>query len=236
MRNAITCLTRGYNELDKYDTLLKRNDALYQFFSDKYEYVIFHEGNIPEAHQKHIQDNSKQKLTFENVADVWSGGYEGMCRFQSLDVFEKCRRFDYIFRVDEDCFITELTGDPFDNIGDNVYLKSLYWGESHSETNATLPQSIEKLTGAKREDFYNNKFPYTNVGIAKVDFFLSEPMYSVLKAIAYSPEQRANRWGDLPVHGALLNIFAEGRVGQIEGIKYFHLSHGFNVNQKGVVK
>ena len=236
MRNAIVCLTRGYQNIEQYEMLIKRNNALYSFFGEKYDYLIYHEGNINHLHQMQIRGQSDPKLIFKNISDVWTGGYEGMCRFMSLDIFIQSKEYDYIMRVDEDCELIELSGDPFESVSENVYLKSLYWGESHSETNATLPQKIESLTGAKREDFYNNKFPYTNVGISKVDFFLSEPVFSVLKEIATCKEQRINRWGDLPVHGALLNIFAKDKVGQIEGIKYNHLSHGFIVNEKGVVK
>lgn len=237
MNNAIIALTRGYVSRNRYDTLLKRNECIYKVFGAKYPVILFHEGNINEMHQNYIKMQTPAlNIIFTDISSVWKGGYEGMCRFNSLDVFEFCKEYDYVLRIDEDCHIEQLNGDPFESVGDNVYLKSLYWGESHSETNATLPQAIEKLTGVSREEFYNNKFPYTNIGLSKVSFWLSEPVKSVLTEISTCKEQRDNRWGDLPIHGSLLNIYAKGMVGTIQGLVYNHLSHGFKLNSEGLIK
>lgn len=225
MRNAVVCLTRGYDVLEKYETLIMRNNAVHYFLGDKYDYVIYHEGNINREHQHYIQNRSNQKLIFFDISDVWTGGYEGMCRFYAFDIFMKSSQYDYILRVDEDCLIIKLDKDPFENIDGCVYAYSTYWGESHSETNATLPIFINSITGAEPLDFYNNKFPYTNIGLSDVRFFISEPFFTILKKISTCNEQKINRWGDLPIHGSLLNIFAKGKVKKIEGLEYHHISH-----------
>lgn len=238
MKNAIVCLTRGYGNTGAYGWLIQRNKAIKEHINkeNKYPLLIFHEGNIPEDHQKFIKEHSDgQNLEFIDISATWSGGYEGMCRFQTYDLWNYCAGYDNIMRIDEDCLILECPNDPFDLIvGDNVYLRSVYFAESHSETNATLPQRIMGLTGENPDEFYNNKFVYTNVSVSNVTFWLRPEMNRILKEIAYSEAQRANRWGDLPVLGSLLNIFAKGKVGHIEGLKYKHISHNNIIHSNGV--
>lgn len=228
--NAIVSLTRGYKKLEQYDTLIERNRAIREHILSKWQYpvILFHEGNIPKDHQDHIKIHSAMDIEFIDISSTWQGGYEGMCRFQMLDLWEWCKDYEYIMRIDEDCIITECSVNPFE-IGENVYSTPIYWGESHSETNATLPQFIEELTGFPSDKFYNNKFPYTNIGVAKVKFF-NGFLLDKLTTIANTPLQRANRWGDLPVLGSLLNCYAYGRVSMMQGLTYKHLSHGFTIS------
>lgn len=229
--NQIACLTRGYENLEKYDSLIKRNLAIKEFINKdcKIPLTIFQEGNITDEQMNYITEKSGgQILSFINISNVWIGGYEGMCRFYTYDFWNYFKSDDLVLRIDEDCIISKCDTNPFDLMGENVYLRSVYWAESHSETNATLPQFIENLTGANSTDFYNGKFPYTNVGLAKVEFFKTiEP---ILKKIAVNPLQLANRWGDLPVLGSLLNVYAIGKVGALTGMSYRHDSHNVTIN------
>jgi len=145
------------------------------------------------------------------------------------DLWQQCKQYDYIMRIDEDCVLQKAIYDPFDQIKNAFanYMTSVWWAESHSETNATLPQFIEEITGADRKEFYNNKFPYTNVSVASVQYMLS---INELKTISESPLQKQNRWGDLPVIGALLNIFSKDKVGTLSGLSYYHASHNVSIN------
>ena len=234
--NAIVALTRGYSSINGYDSLILRNAHLKQTVNknNQYPLILFHEGNIPKDHQDYIKEMEiTQNIEFVDISSAWSGGYEGMCRFQTYDIWNFCKGFDNIMRVDEDCIIQSCGENPFE-MGNNVYLRSVYFAESHTETNATLPQKIKELTGAEPSDFYNDKFVYTNVGVANVNFWLEPEMNKLIKEIAYSDLQRANRWGDLPVLGSLLNIFAEGEVGHIEGLVYKHLSHDNVITSNGI--
>ena len=229
MTNAIVALTRGYNELEKYETLIRRNDAIEKFFGSKYPILLYHEGNIDGKAQRYIRGASRMDIQFHDISDRWQGGYEGMCRFNMWDIWEVCQYYDYILRIDEDCILLEVEQDPFEHIDGNVYVKSCFWAESHSETNATLPREIERLTGQKKEDFYNDKFVYTNVGLSTPKFWRNGNVGRVLNELAFSPEQRKNRWGDLPVLGSLLNIYAPYRIGTLTGMKYLHLSHDVEI-------
>ncbi len=233
MKNAITCLTRGYADLNKYDTLIQRNYAIQKFFGNKYPLLIFHEGNITAPAQERIKSKTPElEINFIDISDIWSGGYEGMCRFNAYQVWEVCKEYDNILRIDEDCHLIKMDTDPFKMMGGDVYLKSVYWAESHSETNATLPGKIESLTGESRDKFYNGQFPYTNVSLSSVSFWRQPHITEILKEIATCEEQRKNRWGDLPVLGSLLNIFAVDKVATLEGLSYKHISHGVVVHSK----
>jgi len=229
MNNAIVALTRGYNNRRDYQWLIKRNQAIKKFFGDKYPIILFHEGTIRQQDHEYINQQSGLKCQFIDIKPVWVGGYESMCRFQTYWLWEYCKEYDYVLRIDEDCFLTKVEKDPFEMIGNNVYLKSVYWGESHSETNATLPIKINELTGVPPQAFYNNKFPYTNVGLSSVKYWRGPLMSELLKKIALCDEQLKNRWGDLPVLGSLLNIDAPDRVGTLEGMAYYHRSHNVEV-------
>jgi hypothetical protein len=153
-----------------------------------------------------------------------------------LQLWEKCAElgFDYVMRIDEDCHLQSCDIDPFTVIGDNVYLRSVYWSESHSETNYTLPYALEKLTGVPFQSYYNDKFVYTNVSLSSVGFWMEPKMHQILKTLCNSDEQRKNRWGDLPLLGALLNLYAKGRVGFMPGLSYSHLSHGNVIVSDGI--
>lgn len=232
MKNAIIVLTRGYDNLEKYNRLLKRNASIEKFFGNKYPLVIFHEGNITSIAMEYIKaKNPSLNFTFVNVSEIWNyaDGYKSMCRFNALWVWHFCKQYDYVMRIDEDCIIEKMDTDPFEQMGDNVYLKTCYFEESHTETNETLPRAIEFFTGVKATDFYNHKFPYTNVSVSSVKFWFTEPIYDILKWVSLSDEQFINRWGDLPILGSLLNIYAKGKVGTTTGLSYFHESHNISI-------
>ena len=94
---AIACLTRGYEHIKGYDTLIKRNrslDTLVTIIKDLYEVVdvvIFHEGNIPLSHQQHIQ-NATQNMPIKFV-DVQTTG----TRAFSADNHRNMKANDIIF-------------------------------------------------------------------------------------------------------------------------------------------
>lgn len=229
--NAVICLTRGYSNLEKYNELIMRNVSIWKAFNQdlKYPLVIFHEGNITEAQQVYISDKSMgQNLIFKDISSVWTGGYEGMCRFMIYDIWEQCKQYDYVMRIDEDCIIERVIYDPFSQI-ENAgldYFTSVWWAESHTETNQHLPKVIQDLTGADPKEFYNDRYPYTNVSLAKVSFMRG---LKELKLIAENPLQRKYRFGDLPAIGALLNIYAKDKVGTLAGLSYYHASHNASI-------
>jgi hypothetical protein len=237
MKNAIVCLTRGYSHVNNYYMLIQRNNLIYHHLNEKmnkhYQSIIFHEGNISKEHQDFILEHSQDKtIQFVDVSSIWTGGYAGMCKFNMYDIWNYTKEYDFILRVDEDCFISKIEIDPFSCIDDKVFLISAPCRESHEATNATLPQFIESITNVPASLFYDHKFPYTNVCISSVQFWREPPVSSILKQIAFSELQHKNRWGDLPVLGSLLNIYAKDRVGNLKQFEYYHESHKETINCK----
>lgn len=127
MSKAIVVLTRGYDDITKYDKLILRNYNIVKCLEDlSIDIVIFHEGNILESHQQYIQ-NQTPRLNIKfvnvtgtgkafidksyvkakrdhNIASIYDG-YFHMCSFWFVNFWHFVEDYDYILRVDEDCLI-----------------------------------------------------------------------------------------------------------------------------------
>lgn len=252
MKNAaIVCLTRGYNNIFQYETLLKRNKKLYENFNNRYNYplIIFHEGNISEIHQHYISSNSKnQEIKFVDIKDefTWPSeitqirdkrfnlGYRMMCRFHSYFIWEHLKEYEYVLRVDEDGFIEKLEYDIFEHMVDNNidYMTCRFMEEYHSLTNSTLPQACDQLLENWSVNDYDQSkdfwIPYTNLYAVKVSFFMQEKVQKFLKDLTSDVNFLMNRWGDAPVHGITLKAF-DAKTSFIENCTYTHGSHGCTV-------
>ena len=246
---AIVALTRGYKEESSYELLLKRNQYLsniIDFTNSKYEFILFHEGNIGYNHQEYINQRSKIQHKFIDVSVNFKitnelknsaliekfrnygdhSGYRLMCRFNMYYIWTYLKDYDYIFRVDEDVLITEFDEKQFEiMINKNIdFCFPKLINETHEFTNKYLPAYLENLFNIKSKKIYNHKFPYTNVYIAKVKTWKKEEILQNLKKIAVSNEQYKYRWGDLPVLGAFINYYKmDARY--FKNIKYMHASH-----------
>ena len=254
LKIGIVALVRGYNNFESYDQLIQRNKHLYENVKLKanhdYSYILFHEGNISVEGQKYIQEKTKFKIEFidvktcfeisqklEDAAFKEAGreyvddkGYRLMCRFNTFYIWSYVKDFDYILRVDEDCLIEQFDENQFDIMyKSNIdFCVSQYSIETHSYTNSSLPSFLVKNLNANDDSFYNHKFPYTNVYISRVSFWLEPQINKMLESIALSDEQYIYRWGDLPILGSYLNYF-DSKVVFFNLLKYKHLSHGNSV-------
>jgi hypothetical protein len=232
VNNAIICLTRGYSDLEGYKMLIDRNRSIYNFINkhktDPYPLIIFHEGNINNNDQKYIADSTPdQNLEFINISHMWDPnyGYQSMCKFFSYYVWDYCKKYDNILRIDEDCKILNCSIDPFDLLKDNIFIAPKWITEGHELTNNTLPYKLEKLLGLPMDTFYNHCFPYNNVCVTNVKFWLNLDILNNLNKIVKEEEFIKNRWGDMPILGSFLNIFAKNKVGYIKNFTYYHQSH-----------
>ncbi len=260
LKIAIAALVRGYDNLDSYHELILRNNHISQNIETKnnheYKYILFHEGNIVDGHQKFIQDNTDFKINFidvsrcfniskelENSAIQEKGrkyksdkGYRLMCRFNSYYIWSYLKDFDYLFRIDEDCLIQKFDKNQFDIMfkDDITFCFSKYSIETHKYTNLYLPDYLKKNLNTKRKNIYNHKFPYTNVYISNVSFWLDPELNKALKKTSLSNEQFTYRWGDLPILGSFLNFY-EPKTSFFNYLTYKHLSHSTNVKVKNTV-
>lgn len=79
-KNAIVVLSRGYNNISYYNSLIQRNIKIYEKIvsnaNHKYDIIIFHEGNILKNHQEYISSKTPEmdikfidlKKTYPNTA------------------------------------------------------------------------------------------------------------------------------------------------------------------------
>lgn len=257
MKLGIGALVRGYKDIKNYDLLISRNKAIKKVLIKKLkipsEIILFHEGNIGSDHQKHIIDKSMIDIKFVDVSkeflynkdlqtasidfDRFKSGYRLMCKFNACGIWKYLDEYNYFMRIDEDVIIKKvdlkLLNNPT-NLDNSFYTASLS-DESHEPTNDTLPLFLKSLFKLDNTNFYNHKFPYTNLYITDVSIFRRNEIISPLKAISDNSDQFIYRWGDLPILGSILNIF-EIEIKKLKKTEYFHISHNVTVGKKKLFK
>ena len=69
MKKTVVVLTRGYDDINKYRQLIKRNKSILKNLYDvSIDIIIFHEGNINIQHQEYIQSQTPLlKIIFVNL-------------------------------------------------------------------------------------------------------------------------------------------------------------------------
>lgn len=255
-RNAIVCLTRGYRNVSGYACLIKRNRAIYDVINShrdaQYPLIIWHEGNIPVEHQLYIiafERNADVKfvdisrvfrlprnIKEEDLAEHWSVSYRLMCRFHSFYIWQYTRSFDYVMRVDEDCILQSSVGDPMTVLAEagGDFACPRFTKESHRLTNRTLLKFVESFAAGLQRgsgtQLYNQVFPYTNLYVTRTGFWRRPEVQAFLDAVRRNPDSLRFRWGDLPVLGVALNLFAaRNKVFRLRALGYWHGSHGVTV-------
>jgi Glycolipid 2-alpha-mannosyltransferase len=261
-RSAIVCLTRGYSNLEGYNKLIQRNRSVYEVINryrrQQYPLIIWHEGNITWEHQLHIAAYEwNAVLRFIDVSQVfhlprdiseadlvedWRVGYRLMCQFHSFWIWQLTREFDYVMRLDEDCVLTSSAGDPIEMLRavEGDFGAALFTAESHDLTNRTLAGFVEELAaGLERkitEHPYNQVFPYTNFYVTRTGFWRRTEVQRFLNAIRRNPDSLRCRWGDLPVLGVALNLFApRHKVFRFLEVGYWHASHATVVRPRTTI-
>uniref|UniRef100_A0A6C0B7H9 Nucleotide-diphospho-sugar transferase domain-containing protein n=1 Tax=viral metagenome TaxID=1070528 RepID=A0A6C0B7H9_9ZZZZ len=259
-KNAIVVLTRGYDINEKYNTLIERNnniyDKYYKLLNNKndYDIIVFHEGNISEEQQKYIQTKTPDlpliftKVDFQNkvvnhefcpntkTSESFPMGYKNMCYFWSISFLEYLKDYTYAIRVDEDCVIDTIDS----NLIENYKKENIMFASARQEGT----DDISVTTGMK-EFFksYTEKHnitpktekadvPYTNFMIVNIQYFRNnEDVKNVLYEIDKSECIFSNRWGDAPIWGYILCHLIEKNLYKTDtSISYFHGSLNDRVN------
>jgi hypothetical protein len=253
-KNAIVCLTRGYDELNKYDTLINRNKSIHNMFNiNDYDIIIFNEGNITIDQQQHIQNQTPDmKIQFISIkfynnteqndickpttlSNNFSLGYKNMCYFWSIDFLEYLKKYDYIIRVDEDCIIDKIDKNIINNYKkDNIMFSSAYF-QGNDELDVTIGMDdlfnsyLKKNNLIKKNDL---KCPYTNFMIINIPYFKNNKnVQNILQEIKNSNCIFSNRWGDLPIWGYILSYLIDKKYYiEDKNITYKHGSHDMIIN------
>lgn len=232
-------LVRGYPKLLskwRYGIQILRNISIriVRFrLKEKWELLLFHEGNISKVDQFVIQVLSFGPIKFVDVSGEFvrpktlsfSGkhaplGYSLMCRFNYLQIWNHLNEYDVAMRLDEDCFLwkaPKLSG--FEGFGSAGFCE-----ETHIPTNETLPKFLSELG---LENLYDHSFPYTNFYVVSPRAWQRAEVTAFLNSVGNHPESLENRWGDIPVIGIALKAFPEilGPVQHMRNVSYWHLSH-----------
>jgi hypothetical protein len=239
-KTAIFTLTRGYSGFDKYRylKLIFRNLYIKRAGSRQktnYTLLVFHEGNISRLDQVFITIFSAHpgirfihiKEYFEiprNIqvpgTDIKALGYEMMCVFQYLRVWRYLKEYEIAIRIDDDCLVRDI---PFLR-EDQIFACAAVSEEAHENTNNSLPVFLQASGDSQ---FYDHKFPYTNVYITRPKFWLQHQVQEYLQNIFMHETSIINRWGDLPVIGIILKKYKVWNYDEdiLRNFAYMHLSH-----------
>lgn len=249
---AIVVLTRGYNSLKDYSTLIKRNQNIEKCLKNKeIELVFFHEGNITDTHQKYIRDNSKSlKMNFYSIKDEsfldekknienseetkrFKLNYRHMCHFWFVDFWRYCENYDLILRIDEDCFIEFDIIKMFNQLNNKISVYGFWDNDCEYVTRGLNDFTLEFLLNEniKREK-KSPSGPYTNIiGLNLKKLRENKLLKSYIEEIDKSDNIYKYRWGDLPLWGEVLHyMYNKDEHSLINEIKYYHKSHNLKVN------
>ena len=252
--SAIVGLTRGYPEQSRYNELIERNWKIYQnineYQSSHFPLIIFHEGNITYQDQLYIhQFQHNHLLRFVDIAprcfmppnipenqmvDQWYIGYKHMCMFHSCQIWNYVKSYQIIMRIDEDCLLKQPIPEIFDYFKqENLVHLSVPMDEFHQNTMETLPKFAKEFCQKNRitpknTPLINNKSGFSNVSLTQVKFWLSQGPQKFLRDMAKSEKLYVYRWGDLPIHNVILNIFANHKQICLDYpmLQYYHGSWG----------
>ena len=195
--------------------------------------LVLHEGNITKRDEVALNFLAFGKLKFKCVGEdfkkqpnqIWNNcdrnlGYSLMCRFQYSQIWKYIWEYDKALRVDED--IVLFSAPNFKDVG--LLSTGLLIGESHRETNETLPLALEEIGLG---GFYDHEFPYTNVMALNLAFWLGEEVRDKVEKLGDHELALTKRWGDLPVFGVLAKKLGTVTSEQIleKKLTYLHLSH-----------
>jgi len=253
-KNAVVILTRGYNDIKKYFSLIQRNKSINKNLNDKStDILIFNEGNITTRQQDYIKQHTPElNIKFINVKDkaflkinerfdfydrtkrdIWNYGYRHMCHFWFLDFLHFCDEYEYILRIDEDCFVDFNIDEIFKIIPSKVLIAGAIDKDNeevtHGLNNFTL--NFFKKYGIKKSS-KNPSGPYTNVFALNLmrirkNNFLKKYMDEIDK----SNNIYIYRWGDLPLWGEVVEYFYDKKDFLLYNkINYYHGSLNTYVN------
>ena len=260
-KNCIVVLTRGYEDISKYKLLVHRNKCIAQNFylnivdKENYDIIIFHEGNITQQHKIYIQKQTPRlPLKFITVSfmhnvpcnnnlcpptvlsEYFTNGYKNMCYFWSVNFFKYLIDYDYVIRIDEDCFLQSIPLDIIDKYKqNNIFFSSPYFqGDDDADVvvgmNAFFTNILINNNLTKKIDQVKN--PYTNFMIVNIPFFVNNNLIrDIHNKLTQSRCIFSNRWGDLPIWGYILSWFIDKQYYIEEtSISYWHDSHRSEIN------
>ncbi len=257
MKKCIAVLTRGYNNYNMYFSLIKRNKHINEQLIDKTTIIlIFHEGNITNAQQvsisketpalniqfKNITNNAfkpeKQTITFDPETTGFGLGYRHMCSFWFVDFWNFIEEYEYLLRIDEDCYINSNIDNIFIQLQKYNFITATMSDDELFVTKGLNKFTLDFINGNSNDYVFKQSSakspsgPYTNLfGISINKTKHNEMFNNYLQKISLSNKIYEFRWGDLPLWGeAIYYIFGQDTLLIDKSIIYFHGSHNSMIN------
>ena len=260
-KTAVVVLTRGYNNLHKYNTLIQRNISIAKKLGNmlnNIDILIFHEGNILESHQQfiskftplldikfisikeHAFKDDKKTISFFEPTKYFGLNYRHMCSFWFVDFWNYVKEYDMILRIDEDCMIDFNIPELFFVLKN----KSVVYGEwtrdqdfvTYGLNNFTKKFIKQYVHNNADKPIFNHipSGPYTNVFGLNLKILRENTLIqNYIQTIKESNYIYIFRWGDLPLWGEALFYFCDPEYYyKFEKINYFHGSHNYYVGPK----
>jgi len=252
-RRAIVILTRGYIEDSKYISLITRNKGISENLFDKnIDILIFHEGNISEGQKIYIKTQTPDlNIIFKNISELafqkeneihkwyektepWKIGYRHMCHFWFIDFLKFVEEYDYIIRIDEDCFIDFNLDEIFELCKNKIIISGIpHYDEEYLTfgLNKFTLDFLEK-NGIENKNTKSPDGPYTNMcAFNLIKIRNNDLLKKYIECVDKSNNIYVYRWGDLPLWGEVLHYFYnESDYLYSDKIKYFHGSLSNYVN------
>jgi hypothetical protein len=252
MKKAVVVLTRGYDNINQYNSLIQRNISIAINLRDKINtpIIIFHEGNISSMHQDFISKKTpllnisfvdvkiqnkafkdeKSNLVFYPPTNDFKLGYRHMCSFWFVNFFDYVNDFDYILRIDEDCIVNCNIDNIFLQLTRKTIVYGTWVGDDDFVTKGLNRFTLHFINKNK----YNLKKyprlpsgPYTNViGFNMNNLRQNQIIQQYIQEIKFSNCIYIYRWGDLPLWGEVIHYFLnKNEYAELDEIKYYHGSH-----------
>ena len=257
MKYCVAVLTRGYSDIQSYSTLIQRNNHISRNLTDKtMDILFFHEGNITEEQQTYIQNETpdlnmkfinilgkafkEEKNNIPTIPEIanFNIGYRHMCSFWFVDFWSFVSEYDFLLRIDEDCFIDFNIDNVFSKLNNTTFIVARISGDSDFVTfglNSFSMNFIQENSNTYSFKNTNPKYPsgpYTNIlGVSLNKIRNSEILQKYIDEIDKSGMIYERRWGDLPLWGEVIYyIFGEDTLQVDTEIRYYHGTHDAYVN------
>lgn len=141
----------------RYADLIERTASIArQKWAARYDHLVFHESDLLQTHQEHIQSSVAVRLRFVSVQGFfakakeraaaileaggtastrehgcspsrWGSGYKAMCAFWFAAFARYSEPCEHLLRVDEDCVIDDEQPDPVESVGMLTDLSASTW-------------------------------------------------------------------------------------------------------------
>jgi hypothetical protein len=256
LKACIAALTRGYDQLPAYNKLLRRNRCIEKYLHNKgIPLLLFHEGNIPPEHQAYIRQQTptltlqfimvkgdrafradkepvgREVQEYEGI--TYPIGYKHMCSFWFVDFWPFVQEYDYVMRIDEDCYIQF----PLDPVFEKMRTSITVWiiTAMCQDDPDYVTQGLNAFTRAHTGSTTVKdpaSGPYTNFIVWKMPPLRNHVgLQSYIRAVDESDNIYRYRWGDLPLWGEAIDYILGKQCLYVDThLPYYHGSHEQMVN------